>query len=286
MNRIAVITLLLMISASFSQPGIIMEGLSLQSEIVPYDVNYCVYLPPQYEESTQRYPVVYLLHGYSDAEWGWVQFGQIKELADDAIASGDIPPMIIVMPDAKVTFYVNNANGKDNYEDMFFQEFIPHIDESYRTRPKKEFRGVAGLSMGGFGALTYAMRHTDTFAACAAYSSAVWTPESLRGDAWNEDILGAVFGRKTGDDYPDYFKKLHPLDLVTSVPADTLNTVRYYIDCGDKDFLVEGNCALHVAMLKNNLEHEFRIREGRHSWEYWRTGIIPGLDFISKSFHR
>src|SRR5512135_2093624 len=149
--------------------GQVLEGLKLSSAILGRDVHYAVYLPPDYGTSTRRYPVVYLLHGYTDDESGWIQYGEVNLAADRAIADRTIPPMIIFMPDGGVTFYINDFEGKVRYEDMFVQELIPYFDATYRTRPKPEFRGISGLSMGGWGALTLAMRHTDLFAACAAF---------------------------------------------------------------------------------------------------------------------
>ena len=99
--------------------------------------------------------------------------------------------MIIVMLDAGVSWYINDYQNKVRYEDMFIQELIPYIDKTYRTRPKKEFRGVAGLSMGGWSALVYSMRHPDMFAACAAFSSAVWTDRGLRVDGGERVHLDA-----------------------------------------------------------------------------------------------
>ena len=159
--------------------GKVIEGNSISSEILEIDVAYSIYLPPDYDRSKRSYPVVYLLHGYSDDETAWVQFGQVQQAADKGIAKGTVPPMVIVMPDAGVTWYINDYKGVVRYEDMFFQEFIPAIENQYRIRKKKEYRGVAGLSMGGYGSLIYSLHHPDVFAACAAFSSAVMTDEEV-----------------------------------------------------------------------------------------------------------
>ncbi len=129
--------------------GQVLEGLHFTSAVLGREVNYAVYLPPDYQTSSRRYPVVYLLHGYTDDESGWVQFGEIHLAADRAIAAREIPPMIIAMPDGGVTWYINDYQNKVRFEDMFVQEFIPRIDSTLRTRPDREFRGVSGLSMGG-----------------------------------------------------------------------------------------------------------------------------------------
>jgi enterochelin esterase-like enzyme len=155
-------------STLFAQTGKVLESLVFESEKVSYPVEYSVYLPPDYETSQRSYPVLYLLHGYSDDETGWIQFGEANSIADRGIANGDFPPCIIVMPDGKVTWYINSYDGKDPWEDMFIEEFIPFIEEKYRIRQKKEFRAIAGLSMGGNGALLLSMRNPELFSSCVA----------------------------------------------------------------------------------------------------------------------
>jgi enterochelin esterase-like enzyme len=270
--------------------GQVQEGLRFQSRILGRDVNYAVYLPPDHAASSRRYPVVYLLHGYSDNESGWIQFGEVGLAADRAIAAREIPPMIIVMPDGGVSFYINDYQNKVRYEDMFIQEFIPHIDGALRTRPQREFRGISGLSMGGWGSLVLSMRHPDLFAACAAFSAAMWTEEDIIGmeEKPYQGFIGRLFGpglegkaRLTA-----HFRSHNPLDQARDKPVDDLKKVRYYIDCGDDDFLIKANMALHAILLDRKVPHEFRVRDGGHSWPYWRTGIVDGLQFIGRSFHR
>ncbi len=271
--------------------GQVFEGLKVPSAILGRDVAYAVYLPPGYEASTQRFPVVYLLHGYTDDESGWIQFGEIRLAADRAIAEREIPPLIIVMPDGGVTFYINDAAGKVRYEDMFVRELVPFIDKTYRTRADREFRGLAGLSMGGWGTLVYALRHPDLFSAGAAFSAAVWADDDIAGmkqKSW-DDLLGPLFGAegKAGKDrLTAHFRSVSPLDLARTLPEDELKKVRYYIDCGDDDFLIKGNCALHLLLTDRKIPHEFRVRDGGHTWTYWRTGIVEGLKFIGRGFHR
>ena len=227
-------------TAAFAQipHGKVIEGLSVKSAITGYDVHYSVYLPADYETSKRSYPVMYLLHGYSDNVTAWVQFGQVNLSADRGIANGEIPAMIIVMPDAKLTFYMNDAAGKDRYEDMFFQEFIPTIEKTYRIRASKEFRAISGLSMGGYGTLLYALKHPDMFVACAPFSAAVWTDEEILKmpyDAYNKRMerVGCDSTHKLCDNW----RKNSILDLVKTTPAEKIKSVRFYIDCGDDDFL-------------------------------------------------
>lgn len=269
--------------------GKVIERQTVPSKLLGKPVTYAVYLPPDYDSSNRWYPVVYLLHGFTDNESAWIQFGQVQVSADKAIEAGQIPPMIIVMPDAGVSWYMNSEDGTVPYEDMFIQEFLPSVESLYRIRSGKEFRGVAGLSMGGHGALLYAMKHADLFSSCAALSAGILTVEELT--TMPPERFGRLFEPVLGPNLDSEARLAHwkdnsPLELAGSLPVEELKKVRYYFDCGDDDFLYRGNAAMHVLLREREIPHEFRIRDGAHSWEYWRTGIEDALQFIGESFHR
>lgn len=268
--------------------GKVIESLSFPSKILGRDVKYSIYLPPDYEKSARQYPVVYLLHGATDDETTWIRLGQVNSAADRVIASGQIPPMIIVMPDAGLTWYINDYQNKARYEDMFIQEFIPYVDKTYRTQTEKQYRGISGLSMGGYGSLIMAMRHPDLFTACAAFSSAVRTDEEWTtiDEKKYEKYYAEVFSPQLHGKarLNDHYKKYNPLHQAKTLPEETLKDVHWYIDCGDDDFLYRGNSALHIILRDRNIPHEYRVRDGGHNWTYWRTGIVDGLKFIGKDF--
>jgi S-formylglutathione hydrolase FrmB len=275
-------------TSGYFKEGKVLEGLKIKSNILGYEVNYSIYLPPDYDLSNRSYPVVYLLHGFSDNENAWVQFGEVNLSADRAIANRDIPPMIIVMPDAKITWYLNDYLGKNRYEDMFIQEFIPAIESAYRIRQGKEFRAISGLSMGGFGALLYSLHHPDLFVACVAFSAGIFTDEEIKNmpdNVYKERFNGLFTGDNTNR-LTDHWKKNNILDLVNTLKKEDIEKVRIMIDCGDDDFLYKGNSALHVALRDRNVYHEDRVRDGSHNWEYWRSGITDALKFIGANFHR
>ncbi|NCT76426.1 MAG: esterase family protein [Chitinophagaceae bacterium] len=282
--------LLLSTQLQARQSGKVLESRTLNSTILGKAVRYTIYLPADYESSERYYPVVYLLHGYTDNDMGWLQFGEINRYADKAIAEGTIPPMIIVMPNADSSFYINSFDGKQPYEDFFITEFIPGIEKTYRIRSAKQFRAVAGLSMGGYGTLIYSLKHPDMFAAAAPLSAAVFddsTIVNMPQPGWNVP-LGRVYGtdlkgkqRLTSTWYANSILK-----IVEKKSAAELKKVRYWIDCGDDDFLIKGNCLLHIALTEKQVPHEFRVRDGVHDWNYWRSGIVDALQFIGKSFHQ
>ncbi len=289
MKKIFFLFLIIPIIGNTQPMGKIMDGLVMQSTTLKHPVNYAVYLPPDYDVSNRSYPVVYLLHGYTDDHTGWVQYGEINRYADKGIAEGKIPPMIIVMPDADSTFYINTADGKANYETFFIKEFIPKIEKAYRIRGTKRYRGIAGLSMGGYGSLIYALKYPDMFAAAAPLSAAVLDDEEIvnMDDNWYSQTFAPLYGPGKGKERLDSgWYRNSILKIINDKPASELKKVRYWIDCGDDDFLINGNCLLKIALTKKQVPHEFRVREGVHNWTYWRTGITDALHFIGRSFNQ
>ncbi len=273
-----------------AQQSLIKESLKVNSKALGKEVEFSIYLPAGYEQTNRSYPALYLLHGYSDDETGWTQFGEVQYIADKSISTGETSPMVIIMPDAGVSWYLDSYDGKTRFEEFFIKELIPHIEANYRVRAKKEFRAVAGLSMGGFGTLLYATKHPDMFAAACPLSGAVWTDEEVENmpeSRWNgymSDLFGK--GLKGKDRLNAHWKNNSILNIIQTGDVDKLKQVRFYIDCGDDDFLIKGNMALHAAMIDKGIPHEFRVRDGGHTWEYWRTALPEVLKFVGKSFHR
>ena len=275
---------LLFLQSSFAQTGKVYDNLSMKSTILKSERNFAVYLPPDYETSQRSYPVLYLLHGSGDNQTGWVQFGEVLHITDKAIKVGKATPMIIVMPDAKTgqLGYFNDINGQWNYEDFFFKELIPHVEKTYRIKSEKRYRAVAGLSMGGGGSFMYALHHPEMFSSACPLSAYIG-PLSV-------EELKERFSRNN-ENYSDteiqeYYEHHNALSLIKNKSAKEINSVRWYIDCGDDDFLYEGNSLVHIAMRKKDIQHEFRIRNGGHSWTYWRESLPKVLAFVSDAFHQ
>ena len=267
--------------------GTVQESLAVKSTILRQDIKYSVYLPPDYSTSNRSYPVLYLLHGSSDNEVSWIQFGEINTTADKMISNGESAPLIIVMPDAGLTYYINNYNDSIRYEDAFFSEFIPTIEKTYRIRGVKEFRAISGLSMGGYRSLLYALKHPDMFTACLAFSAAVRNDSlMIKRLRLGEGNSIACYGKLKGDTLPETWRKNSILDLATRLPLSHLNSVKYYIDCGDKDERILGNSLLNFTLNTRKVPHEFRVRDGNHNWTYWRQSIEDGLKFLNPMFRR
>jgi len=267
-----------------AQSGKVLDNLSVPSKLLKSERKFAIYLPPDYATSERSYPVLYLLHGAGDNHTGWVQFGEVLTIADKAILEGSATPMIIVMPDADTgrRGYFNDVKGDWPYEDFFFQELMPFVEKKYRIKSEKRFRAVAGLSMGGGGSFMYALHHPELFSSACPLSAYIG---SLTLDDAKKNIV------KTNPNIQDstmnnYFNRHSVLPLVANMPDAQKKAVRWYIDCGDDDFLYEGNSLAHIAMKKKEIPHEFRIRDGAHTWTYWRASLPTVLEFVSQGFHQ
>ena len=286
MKKICITVMLCCLSfvGAWSQSRVL-ESLEFQSEILGRPVKYSVYLPDGYDSSTRSYPTLYLLHGWTDDETSWVQMGNMQPIVDDVIDSGKTVDMVVVMPDARETWYVNAYDGKDSYEDMFFNELIPYMEKTYRLRKQTEYRAIAGLSMGGYGALLYAVHHPDMFSVCAPLSAAVYSEKVLTNTMKSRrgDLFRHLFGEKV---FTDHWYKNSILDLLDKIEAKQLSGVKFYIDCGDDDALLYCSIAVHEKMNEKKIAHEFRVRDGNHCWTYWRTALPSILELLGRQFRR
>jgi len=269
---------------SFAQGGTVYDDLIHTSKILKSERKFAIYLPPDYDSSKRSYPVLYLLHGAGDDQTGWVQFGEVKRITDAAIKNGAATPMIIVMPDAytnRLGFF-NDIRGDWNYEDYFFNELMPYVENTYRIKGEKRYRAVAGLSMGGGGSFMYALHRPDLFSSACPLSAYIG-PTSV---AETKGMLKRYSNIEVSDiDAQTYFPRHNALSLIDTMSKEQMESVRWYIDCGDDDFLYEGNSLVHMAFRKKGVKHEFRIRDGGHTWTYWRDSLPKVLEFISDAFH-
>ena len=273
------------ISICFSQTGKVFENLTMKSEILKSERKFAVYLPADYETSQRNYPVLYLLHGMGDDQTGWVQFGEILRIADKAILEGNATPMIVIMPDANTNKvgYFNTIEGDWNYENFFFKEFMPFVEQKYRIKKEKRFRAIAGLSMGGGGSFMYAMHHPELFSSACPLSAYVG-PLSIDDFKIQLQRMNSKITDETK--IKSYFENHNAVSLIENKEVEKLKSVRWFIDCGDDDFLYEGNSLVHIAMRKKGIPHEYRVRDGAHTWTYWRESLPVVLGFVSEVFHQ
>ena len=274
--------LVLALSAMPLNAGKIVTG-SIDSKTLGATVKYNVYLPNGYK-AENHYPVLYLLHGFTDTYTAWVEKGGVETVADELIASGEMVPTIIVMPNAGGPEVYETWNGYFNmpgwnYEDFFFGEFLPEVEKKYNCGGAKGRRAVSGLSMGGGGSLVYAQRHPELFSSCYAMSP------------WLDNKENEVNTRTDGQDkvflVREAVKRHSAIDFLSNADQATLaalRTVAWFVDCGDDDFLLQLSMDFHMKMREVKVHNELRVRNGVHNWEYWHLALRMSLPFASRNF--
>lgn len=259
-----------------------------QSKILNYPIRYSVLLPEEYENSTDSFPVVYLLHGFGDNHNAWHKGGAIQYFAD--LYRAETGPMIFVMPQGFNTYYVNKYSGNYPYMDMFVEEFVPAIDSVFRTKKSARQRAVMGYSMGGYGALILPSIHPEVFSISVPLSISFRTDEQYMTQSqggWDTQF-GTIFGGygTTGSErLTDYFKEHSPFHYFNRDDLSQYAGLKILLDCGDdEESLHITNGALHNLLREKGFPHETRVRNGDHSWNYWHSGMKEALSFISHAF--
>lgn len=268
------------------------QDIVLQSAILDASIKYSVYLPENYvTDSTTRYGVVYLLHGYGDDNNSWNgEWMRVSSIINYLEASGKISPMIYVMPQGFNTYYVNRYNGAYNYMDMFAQELIPVIDNTLRTISDKNHRAVIGYSMGGYGALILPSKHPELFSVSVPLSMSFRTDQQYMTESssgWDNQ-WGSIFGGRGQIGQArltDYYKLHNPFYYFTPETADSYSKISFFLSCGDdEEQLLIANDTLHVQMRSLDIHHEFRVKDGAHTSDYWRNATSEALPYIQGCF--
>ena len=252
------------------------------------EVSFNVLFPKSYREDTEtRYPVVYMLKGYGEAGKDWSSWVTcIKQLENN-----DLQPMIYIFPECYNTYYCNSYDGQDPYMDMIVEDLVPYVDKSLRTIADREHRAVMGYSMGGFGAMALALKHPETFSMSVPLSMSFRTDEQYMTESqsgWNNQ-WGSIFGGKnmTGEArLTDYYKSHCPFYQFIPENKETLSQVKWFFHCGDdEEQLLIANDQLHVQLRDHGFDHEFRISDGGHSGDYWRSAAKETLRWMQHNMN-
>ncbi|HYM79496.1 MAG TPA: alpha/beta hydrolase-fold protein [Candidatus Dormibacteraeota bacterium] len=265
---------------------------ALNSRILKRTVRYCVYIPSGYDESgtkhpPQRYPILYFLHGLGDNEQTLFNSGGWT-LLDDLRKQHKMGDFLIAAPEGRRSFYINSADGSVLYSDFFLREFIPKMESKYRIRPGRAGRAVAGISMGGYGALRFAFAHPELFSAASAQSAALIleSPRELNAASGAgsplQGVLTPVFGKPIDERHWD---GNNPLALAKR-NAVALRKLAIYFNCGQDDNygFEKGASALHDELSKDHVKHEYRAYPGDHSITYFLSHFAEVMEFHSQAF--
>jgi enterochelin esterase-like enzyme len=248
-----------------------LQGFLLDDKLTSPIINgesfaYRVYLPPDYLRSVQRrYPVMYMLHGNGGNYTEWTD-SYLPEQVDRLIVTGEVPSMIVVMPDdAETTYWANWSDGGPRWADYVTFDVVNTIDQRYRTLPHSESRAIGGLSMGGLGALNLAFKHPDVFGVVGAHSPSV----RLEPDPMLWFLKG------------DDFWENNPIWLAQHRTG--LDTLKIWIDDGSEDVWLPNIEAVHDALVEEGLNPIWHVYPGPHEAEYWIEHLPDYLRFYGSA---
>jgi S-formylglutathione hydrolase FrmB len=251
--------------------GATVDTITTYSPSMDKRIKAVVIIPMNYE-NLGKWPVAYLLHGYSGNYADWL----IK--APDLKKYADLYNMIIVCPDGGFSswYFDSKVDPTMKYETYISSELIRAIDLKYKTIPTKGGRAIAGFSMGGHGALYLAFRHQDVFGVVGSSSGGV----DLSPFVGNWDI-----SKRLGefDTFSDQWENNSVINMTDMLTEKSLSII---FDCGTEDFFYSVNLALHEKLQKNHISHDFISRPGGHTAEYWANAIKYQLLFMSDYFNR
>jgi S-formylglutathione hydrolase FrmB len=256
------------------------QTVQFASKLVGKTLPYNVLLPVDYEQRaarTKRYPVLYLLHGLTGHYTNWLEH---THPADYARAYN----LIIIMPEGNDGWYTDSVSAPaDKYESYILKELIPDVQRRYRAIDARDGRAIAGLSMGGYGALKFGVKYPEMFAFAGSMSGALgaasWTEADLRGFEFIWRTLVPVFGP---EDSP--VRKANDVNkLFRELPASRFATLPYvYLDCGTEDSLLPTNRSFVDILLAQKIPHEYRQLPGTHAWPYWDAQVQEILKIATR----
>jgi S-formylglutathione hydrolase FrmB len=267
--------LLVALALAFSLPAVASSVITREfdSAVLQRKWSYAIYLPDGYETSNLKYPVLYLLHGHNQDLYAWVNFGHIQPTADALIARGEMPPAIIVMPDAGVSWFVDR---KEKMETAVIQDLLGDVQHTFRVIEARNGRVIAGLSMGGYGALRFVLKYPEMFAAAGLLSPAIYDTEPPQGSGARR---AGVFGAPEFD--AQVWKELNYPTLWDAFLAKKI-AVPMYINSGDDDdFFIEAEATrLYSLLRKNGQPAELRIVDGAHKWPVWESTVGDAMRYV------
>ena len=241
------------------------QTVQFKSELIGKVLPYDTLLPRDYFKSNKRYPVLYLLHGLFGHHDDWITRTNLAEYAADY-------DLIIVTPEGNDSWYIDSATvASDKYESYILRELIPDVDARYRTIKDRRARGVAGLSMGGYGALKYGLKHPDYFAFAGSLSGALDPAnrtDEHPGFAWDilRPSITAAFGSPNSP--ARQANDLH--QIARNLTAANIASLPYlYFDCGLEDGFLPTNRELAEILIAKKIPHQYRQLPGGHDWGYW-----------------
>ncbi len=266
-------------ASSPQTPISVVRDEKLVSKLMGRDMPYRIIVPVGYSNSTERYPVLYLLHGLTGHFNNWTDKTKIAEYAA-------AQKLLIVTPEGDNGWYTDSSTvPKDKYESYIVKELIPEIDKKFRTFADRDHRAIAGLSMGGYGAIKLGLKYPEMFVLSGSFSGALGaasiTEKQVPGAIGRS--IDAIFGPVN----TELRKASDPFDMIRQATTEKIKNFPFlYIDCGTEDFLFSNNRDFVALLLEKKVPHEFRQLPGGHTWTYWNTQVEEFLELAETHFER
>lgn len=250
-----------------NSPRVLSE--QLDSKLIGRKMPYRVVLPESYSaksESGKRFPVVYLLHGLTGHFDNWTARTEL-------VAYSAAYDMIVVTPEGEDGWYTDNfSKAGDRYESYIIKELIPEIDKRYRTLDRRDHRAIAGLSMGGFGAIKFGLKYPDMFVVVGSFSGALGA--AMITEKQFPGAIGKTIDNIFGPSGGEVRKANDPFDIIRRATPDNIKKFPFiYIDCGTEDFLFNSNREFVSLLIEKDVPHEYRQLPGSHDWKYWDSQV-------------
>jgi putative tributyrin esterase len=247
-------------------------SVSFRSASLNREMQYVVLLPVGYDTSEQRYPVLFLLHGLYGDDKNWSTRTNLAKYTRNL-------HLIIAMPDAGNSWYMNSAmNPTEKYEDYIIRDFIVEIDTHYRTIREGYARAIAGLSMGGYAAVKFALKYPSLFAFAGGISAALDAPTDL--DETHPEFRDNL--RKAFGEAGNPVRSQNDVFLLL-LHADIKALPYFYLDCGADDSFLDVNRKFVFSLRQLKTRYEFHELQGGHTWDYWDAAIDRFLIALAKS---
>ena len=244
-----------------------------QSESLRRAMKYRILLPKDYFETSRSYPVLYLLHGWHGEYQNWSTLTKLAYYAESL-------PLIVIMPDAGDSWYVDSAtSAQDKFEQYVIDDLIEEVDRHWRTLRCSRRRAIAGLSMGGYGAVKFALKYPDIFQAAASISGAFNAASPELGNS-RSDLQPSLM--KAFDEAHSKTREQNDL-FSLAASARPQSTAYLYIDCGNQDSsFLEPNRRFVSLLSQRNFAYEYHEYPGAHTWQYWDERLSAVLRVVQQ----
>lgn len=278
MRKVLFLVVLGFALAGFGQAGVSSDH-ELDSKLMGRKMPYRVVVPNGYSSAgnVERYAAVYLLHGLTGHFDNWTDKTDVAKYAEQY-------KVIIITPEGGDGWYTDSStDANEKYESYIIKELIPEIDKKFRTKAERANRAIAGLSMGGYGALKFGLKYPELFVVAGSFSGAFDAAQRGTGGKTTWPSIMSIFGK----DGSETRRANDIFAIIQATDAETAGKLPFiYFDCGTEDFLFRTNRKFADVLIEKKITHEFRQLPGGHTWPYWQKQAGEFFELANEKFNK